>query len=105
MFTKGTMKDDGIDVTLRNNPEHVLAPDDINIVRDFKFDKIEPDEFKKYYLNLLKDRWDTRRVEFLNLVKVGKVQEVKLKCTCLKSSESCHADLASKFLNGLLKKL
>jgi hypothetical protein len=105
MFTKGTMKDDGIDITLRNNPDHFLAPDDINIVRDFKFEKISTEEFKKYYSDLLRERWDTRRPEFLALVKKGKTQEVKLKCTCSKSTTACHAKLAAKFLNGLVSKL
>jgi hypothetical protein len=105
MFIKGTMKDSGIDVTLKNNPDHILAPDDIVVVRDFKFDKIEPEEFKQYYLTLLKNRWDTRKSEFIELVKKGKSKDIKLKCTCSQCVEDCHANLAAKFLNKLITKV
>lgn len=99
------MKDEGIDVTLRNNPEHVLAPDNSDIIRDFKFDKIEPEEFKVYYHKLLKDRWVSRKDEFMSLVKLGKSKEVKLKCTCSKCVEECHANIAANFLNKLIATL
>jgi len=105
MFIKGVMKDDGIDVTFKNNPDHILAPDNGDIVRDFKFDKISPDRFKEYYLNLLKTRWETRRDEFIELAKIGKSKDIALKCTCSKCAESCHADLAAKFLNKLISKV
>jgi hypothetical protein len=105
MFIKGTMKDSGVDITLRNNPKHILAPDDLDIIRDFRFDKIDPEEFKKYYLNLLKSRWVARKVEFLELAKKGKSNDIKLKCTCCANVPACHANLAAKFLNKLISKI
>ena len=99
------MKDTGIDITLRNNSSHILAPDNPEIVRDFKFEKIDSDSFKAYYLTLLKDRWDTRRGEFLELAKRGKSKDIRLKCTCSKCMADCHANLAAKFLNKLITKL
>jgi len=105
MFEKGTMKDSGIDVTLKNNPKHVLAPDDINILLDFKFNKIGSERFKEYYHALLKNRWETRKEEFLDLARRGKTEDIKLKCPCSNDYVDCHANLAARFLNKLVSKL
>ena len=105
MFIKGTMKDGGIDVTLRNNPGHILAPDDVDKVRDFRFEKLDPDDFKEYYHALLKQRWVTRKEEFIELAKRGKSADIMLKCTCSKCVPECHANLAANFLNKLISKI
>lgn len=105
MFSKGTMKDDGIDITLKNNPGHVLAPDDWNKVLDVKFNKMDAEEYKNWYTNLLRDRWESRKSEIIELAKEGMDTEIKLKCFCAQNTPYCHAYIAVKFLNNLINKL
>jgi hypothetical protein len=105
MFSKGTIKDKGIDITLKNNPEHVLAPDDWNKVLDVKFQKMDVEEYKTWYSNLIRKRWDTRKPEILSLAKEGMNKDIKLKCFCPKNTPYCHAEIAAKFLNNLIAKL
>lgn len=105
MFMRAPMKASGIDVTLRNNPDHVLAPDDKDILIDYRFGKMHPEKFKEYYLELLRNRWEIRRQEFVDLVKEGSVRDINLKCTCAIKDDYCHATLAAKFLNKLIKKV
>jgi hypothetical protein len=105
MFSKGPMKGDGIDITIKNNPEHVLAPDDWDMVLKARLGKIPPEEYKRWYLNLLKTRWETRRDEFKELALQGTDKEIKLKCFCPPSVSYCHAKIASDFMNALAKKM
>ncbi len=105
MFSKGTMRDVGIDVTIKNNPEHVLAPDDWEMVRKVKLRKISTEEYKTWYLNLLRKRWETRREEILDLVKRGRSEDIRLKCYCPAKDSFCHANLAAKFLNALMARI
>jgi hypothetical protein len=105
MFSKGVLKDTGIDITIKNNPNHVLSPDNWDMVLDVKFGKISHQEYKIYYLNLIRDRWDTRKYEFIDLAKQGATTDIKLKCFCKMSEKYCHAYLASEFMNKLIQKL
>lgn len=105
MFKKGTMRDIGIDVTLKNNPGHILAPDNVNVLMDFRFGKLTPEKFREYYLTLLKNRWDSHKELFITLAKKGKSEDIILKCTCGQDVQECHANLASKFLNKLITRL
>lgn len=106
MFSKGIIKrDKGIDITFKNNPDHVLSPDNYKKLIDFRFGKIKPVEFKKYYYELLKRRWNTRRSEFLELAEQGKNKDIKLLCHCGKKESNCHAYLAAEFMNLVIKKL
>lgn len=105
MFSRGVIKrDKGIDITLKNNPDHVLSPDNLQKLIDFRFEKIRPSEFKKYYFDLLKERWNTRRSELIELAKQGKNKEIKLLCHCGKKEPHCHALLAAEFMNLIIKK-
>jgi len=105
MFVKGTMKDEGIDVTIKNNPDHVLAPNNWDMVLDVKFGKISTDEYKTWYHNLIRERWKTRQKEIMDLAREGKSKDIVLKCFCPKNTEYCHALLAAEFMNALVKKL
>lgn len=105
MFSKGVMKDHGIDITIKNNPKHVLAPDNWEKVLNVKFKKISSLEYKEYYLNLIKERWLTRKEEFLELAKKGAKEDIKLKCYCPLKDKFCHCYLASAFMNGLIEKM
>lgn len=105
MFFKGTMKDDGIDITLKNNPDHILSPDDWDMVLNVKFNKIPFEKYKTYYLNLLRDRWSKRQPEFMELAREGISKDIYLKCFCPSSTDHCHAVLASNFMNALVEKI
>lgn len=105
MFYKGTMKEDGIDITIKNNPEHVLAPDDWDMVMGVKFDKVTPKEYKKWYNDLIRKRWKNRKAEIIALAKEGMRKDIKLKCFCPNTCDYCHANLAADFLNKLGSKL
>jgi hypothetical protein len=105
MFSKGIMKDKGLDITIKNNPGHVLSTDDWNMVLDVKFGKISQEDYKTYYLGLLKNRWVTRQKEFLDLARQGSEQDIILRCYCPKTDMFCHAYLAAKFMNNLIEKM
>jgi len=105
MFSKGTMKDEGVDITLKNNPGHVLSPDDWDKILDVKFDKMDVEEYKNWYTNLLRERWESRKAEIISLAKEGMIKDIKLKCFCSNSTSYCHAHIAAKFLNNLINKL
>lgn len=105
MFSKGVLKDRGIDITIKNNPNHVLAPDNWERVLDVKFGKITPQEYKDYYLNLIKERWVTRKKEFIELAKKGAKEDIKLKCFCPMKIKYCHCYLAAAFMNKLIEKM
>jgi len=105
MFLKGTIKDTGIDITIKNNPDHILAPNDWNMVYKVKFNKISVIEYRYWYLNLIKDRWEHRKSEFIELARTGLDKDVKLKCFCANTSDRCHAHFASEFMNILVNKI
>jgi hypothetical protein len=105
MFSKGVMKDRGIDITIKNNPGHVLAPDSWEKVLNVKFGKITSQEYKDYYLNLIKQRWATRKEEFIELAKTGAKENIKLKCYCPMKDKFCHCYLAASFMNQLIQKM
>ena len=105
MFSKGVMKDRGIDITIKNNPNHVLAPDSWDKVLGVKFKKITHDEYKEYYLGLLKLRWGTRKEEFIDLARRGAKEDVKLRCFCPQKDKFCHCYIAAAFMNKLIEKL
>jgi len=105
MFSKGTMKDDGIDITIKNNPDHVLSPNDWDMVMKARFGKISDEEYKTWYLNLIRERWDTRKKEFLEMAKEGVEKDIKLKCFCSTHNKGCHAYIAADFMNALVRKI
>jgi hypothetical protein len=105
MFFKGLMKDRGIDITIKNNPDHVLAPDSWDMVLAIKFKKISNEKYKEYYLNLIKKRWETRKSEFIELAKKGAKEDIKLRCFCPMKDKFCHCYLAAAFMNKLIEKL
>ena len=102
MFSKGIMRDGGIDITLKNNPDHILAPDDWNMVMGVKLKKISLEEYVTWYKNLIITRWETRRQEFIDLAQKGMGEDIKLKCFCPNKDKGCHAYYASKFMNKLV---
>ena len=104
MFRKGAMRDRGIDITL-NNPDHVLSPDDRDWVLDARFGKIPPEEFKTWYVNLLKQRLGTRKQEIIDLARKGMEEDILLKCYCKESSLYCHGKIASNFMNAVIKRM
>lgn len=105
MFLKGTMRDEGIDITLKSNPGHCLAPDDRDMVIKGKFEKISREEYKSWYLNLLRGRWKTRKKEFLDLARKGLSSDIHLKCYCSSREPNCHAWIAADFMNALANKI
>lgn len=105
MFKKGTMKQEGIDITIRNNPNHVLAPDDWSKVMAVRFGRMSPKDYTEYYKELLKRRWNERRQEIIDIAKEGMFKDIRLKCYCPMSVGYCHAHTAARFLNGIVDKL
>jgi hypothetical protein len=105
MFSKGTFRECGVDITIKNNPDHVLSPSDWDMVAKARCSKITPAEYKRWYLNLIKERWAARKPEFLILAQEGMDKDIKLLCYCPKTSPFCHAKIASDFMNALVKKM
>ena len=85
-----------IDISVKNNPEHVLAPT-WDIVKDFKNNKISWKKYKKKYIKLLDKRYITRKDEFIELIKLGKKKVIYLACFC-KDPKICHRTLAKAYL-------
>ena len=105
MFSKGTMKDPGLDITIKNNPGHVLSPNDWDMVLKAKFHKVSYDDYRTWYLGVIKERWATRQEEFMELAREGLTSDIKLKCFCTNSTKICHAHIAVTFMNALVAKL
>ena len=105
MFLRGTMKSDGIDVTIKNNPGHVLAPDSWDMVMGVRFGKVKPKEYEEWYQNLIRKRWEERKLEFIALAKEGKDKDIRFKCYCPLGTKYCHAEIAVKFMNALMQKI
>lgn len=108
MFKKGIMKTQGdinINVTIKGNPNHFLSPDDWDMVLGVKFGKISTEEYKHYYKELLKKRWETRKQEFIDLAKQGKDKTIILRCYCPMKDKFCHAYVAADFMNKLMEKV
>ena len=105
MFIKGPIKGEGIDITLRNNPDHILAPNDWEKVMGVKFGKVSSEEYKNWYMNLIRERWASHKEDFIALAKEGVEKDIKLKCFCSNSFKACHAHLASRFMNAIIEKL
>ena len=99
------MKKEGIDISLKGGTEHVLTPDDSDKVLDARFGKISPEEFKVWYVGLLKSRWATRQQEFIELAKLGMTEEVLLRCPCTGRSPYCYGNTAASFMNALVEQL
>ena len=99
------MKSDGIDVTIKNNPGHVLSPDDWGMVMGVKFGKVKPKEYNEWYRDLIKKRWEDRKQEFIYLAREGMNKDIRLKCFCPLNTSYCHAEIAVKFMNALVHKL
>ena len=106
MFSKGLKaKEAGIDITFRNNPGHVLSPDNSDILLQSRFGKLPPGQLKKYYLDLLVSRFKSRKSEFIQLAREGMNKDIKLLCYCGKKEQECHAKYAADFMNLLIAKL
>jgi hypothetical protein len=105
MFSKGGIKEDGLDITIKNNPDHFLSPNDWDMVSKARCGKISVNEYKTWYLNLIRARWVTRQEEFKELAKEGLTRDIKLLCFCPKTSPFCHAKMAADFMNALAKKM
>jgi hypothetical protein len=105
MFRKGVMKDPGVDITIKNNPDHVLSPDDWDMVMAARFGKVDREQYKVYYTNLIRRRWEARQSEFMELAKEGIDNDINLKCFCPNKSEVCHAHVAAAFMNNLVERL
>jgi uncharacterized protein YeaO (DUF488 family) len=91
--------DKGIDITVKGNPNHVLAPT-WDMVMAFKKGKITWDYYRRKYLNLLIERYKTRKKEFIDLIEQAKVKDIVLLCYC-KDERFCHRTLAKEFLENL----
>lgn len=103
MFKKGKIRDNGIDITIKNNPDHFLSPSDWNMVMGVKLGRIEPEEFRNWYKNLIQERWKERKQEFIDLAKEGIDKEIVLKCFCPMKDKHCHAYIAADVMNGIIK--
>ena len=103
MFRKGTMKDQGIDITLKNNPDHFLSPNDWDMVLAARMHKITYKEYRTWYFNLIRERWAVREAEFRDLAREGVDKDIYLKCFCTNSEKNCHVHLAVELMNKLVK--
>ena len=106
MFYRGLKRiDRGIDITLKDNPGHVLSPESYEIDLKVRFKKIELSVYRDYYIKLLAQRWKTRKNEFITLAKKGIDKDIKLLCSCGKKEKGCHAQYASEFMNQIVKRI
>jgi len=100
MFKTGRIGiDKGIDITVKGNPNHVLAPT-WDMVMAFKKGKITWEQYRERYLQLLSERYKTRRKEFIDLIEQARKEDVVLLCYC-KDERFCHRTLAKEFLESL----
>lgn len=99
MIKLGRIGEFGLDITVKGNKSHVLAPTWC-IVNNYKDGRIGWDEYEKAYIKLLNLRYKTRKKEFDDLIKIAKQGELVLLCFC-KNEEFCHRRLAKEYLEKL----
>jgi uncharacterized protein YeaO (DUF488 family) len=86
-----------VDITVKNNPNHVLAPT-WGLVRDLQRGVISWDVYKKAYMDLLRKRWKNgRQEEFVRLAQESIGIVMVLVCFC-QDETRCHRSLAKKAL-------
>lgn len=88
-----------IDITVKNNKNHVLAPT-WELVMGMKNGKISWPQYEEGYTRLLNERLRTRRPEFVQLIERSKKQDIVLVCFCT-DERYCHRRLAKEFLDRL----
>lgn len=88
-----------LDITVKNNPGHVLAPT-WDLVMDFKKGKISWDMYKNRYLQLLRERWKTRKNEFIRIFKESQGKTIVLLCFCSDETK-CHRSIAKEVLEKI----
>ena len=88
-----------IDITVKNNPNHVLAPT-WTMVCGFKDRTITWDQYVEKYIDLLDHRKQTREKEFRDIIDQSKKEDVFLLCYCPVSTQ-CHRFLAMDYLRAM----
>lgn len=92
-----------LDITVKNNPGHVLAPT-WDMVNNFKSGKISWEIYKEKYIQLLRERWRSRKNEFIEIIEKGKTKTIVLLCFCSDETK-CHRSIAKEILEKIHKSL
>ncbi len=90
-----------LDITAKDNPEHFLSPT-WEMIWDFKNGKISWKKYKEKYVELLENRFDTRKEEFIELAKTALERPVVFRCYC-PNERYCHRSLAKKAIERIQK--
>lgn len=91
-----------LDITVSNNPDHVLSPTWYMVIK-FKANKTSWPEYQRQYKELVRERWRERKDDILNLLATAKEKDIFLVCFC-PDERYCHRRLAKEFLEELIKK-
>ena len=91
-----------LDITIRNNPAHVLSPT-WHMVMKFKVNRTSWPAYKRQYMALMQERWKDRRDDFLSILATARKKDIYLACFC-HEDRHCHRRLAKEFLEGLIHK-
>jgi uncharacterized protein YeaO (DUF488 family) len=91
-----------IDISVKHAPNHVLAPT-WELVMGFKKGRIAWEQYEGQYLQLLRDRYKTKKAEFDELVQMAMQEDIVLICFCV-SDSTCHRRLAKGVLDKLIEK-
>jgi uncharacterized protein YeaO (DUF488 family) len=91
-----TIKGIKIDITVKNNPRHILSPT-WDLVIDFKRNKIQWAEYEQKYKLLISRRLKMRKKEFDELMNLAKRTDIVLTCFC-KDERFCHRRLAKEII-------
>jgi uncharacterized protein YeaO (DUF488 family) len=91
-----------INITVKLAPNHVLSPTP-ELFWGFKKGRITWAEYEARYLQLLRDRYKTRKSEFDEMVQMALLEDIVLICFCT-DEQYCHRRLAKAVLDKLIEK-
>jgi len=89
-----------LDITVKDHPEHILSPT-WKMVLDFKNGNTTWKEYKQQYVELLEERYKTRKGEFLALAEMARLHPVYFRCYC-PDENMCHRSLAKRAIYRLI---
>lgn len=92
-----------INITVGRNPDHCLAPT-WALVNGLKKGTLSWEQYREGYLQLLRDRYPSRKAEFLQLAAQSVKYTLYLACFC-RDPKTCHRSLAVEAMAKVVAKV
>jgi len=90
---------DYIDITVKNNPNHILAPT-WELVMNLKKNIITWSNYRNEYIKILESRFKNNSSNFYLILNRSKKFDICLLCYCI-NEKRCHRIIAKEFLESI----